>query len=218
MSRRRRSLLAEPPPDSPEPAEGDEGTSRVRKLLGRRSRPSALVVEVGAVAGAILSIVALVQLVTPGGDDDGATTSAERPTPKVTLALPPNPVHRLSYGEWLASVGAGDDEVEALDQEERQRPGVTVDYELATEGYPAGTKLNMRYELWQRTSTGERKLEPTWDIAEIDRDPDTCTCSSTFVLLPDAEASYRLVVGVFPPEVMSGNPLKSAPTAFGPAS
>ena len=89
MSRRRRSLLAEPPPDSPEPAEGDEGTSRVRKLLGRRSRPSALVVEVGAVAGAILSIVALVQLVTPGGDDDGATTSAERPTPKVTLALSP---------------------------------------------------------------------------------------------------------------------------------
>ena len=210
--------MPEPPQDAPEPRPADEGLSSFRKLLGSR-RPTRLVAEAGAVAGAIVSIVALVQLVLPDGDDASATTTAGGPAPEVSLALPPDPVRPLTYGNWLVAVLGedGEEAVEALDPAERDRPGVTVDYDLATEGYPPGTKLNVRFELSQQTPTGEQPLEPVWDLAEIDRDPDSCTCTSTFLTLPDPAAAYRVVVGVFPPDVTSGSPLKSAATEFGPA-
>ena len=202
--------MAEPPAEAPDPRPDGEGRSGA---TSRFRRPAALVVEAGALAGAILSIVGVVRLVT--GDDAASTpTTAAQRQETVSIALPADPVHRLTKDAWLKSLKIEPGEIDPRDV---GLPGVTVDYEVEASGYEPGTLLPVRFELWKQTATGEEPVgSEDWDYAEIDRDPDRATSTSTFLELPDPAARYRVSVGIYPPNVMSGSPLDSDDTEFGP--
>jgi hypothetical protein len=163
-------------------------------------RPRSLLLQAGAVAGAVLSIVGLIQLVAPNSDDGAATTAATAPPKRITLALAQRSVRVLTRREYLRSLGF------PPQGEELDEVGFTVSYLIETRGYGRGSKLLVRYQLWEKTVAGERPLVSHWDDLEIDRDPDTCTCISTFMNLPLSSKRYFVSVGVFAPGVERDNP------------
>ena len=209
--------MSESAADAPDAvAAGDENDDAPRGR--RRPRPVALLLELGAVAGAIASIgaivVAVIHVVSPS---DGGTKAVATPAPKVTLAVPRGGVQVVTFREYLRSYGIDPnqtDHPEALDD-----VGFTVRYSATTRGYRPGTSLGVRFKLWEKTKSGDRFVTPpVWDLIKVERDPDTCGCKSTFIKLPRPAARYRLEIGIFAPGVRTGDPLKSAESTFGAPS
>ena len=193
------------------PARGGHGT-RKRRLLNP-SNARAFVLQLGALAGAILSIVAVAKLVLPG-DEAPSKPEPRHGSPRVKLALTRENVRVTTLRDYLRSIGAdpGSNPSPGLDAR-----GFSAPYSLSVRGYRPGSTVRVRFEVWRQTPGGDRyAVPPTWDRLDIDRDPDRCTCASTFIKLP-SEGRYRLVIGVFPPgtrESNPGNPLKSVETEF----
>jgi hypothetical protein len=178
------------------------------------SNARAFVLQLGALAGAVLSIVAVVKLVLPG---DGRPSG--QPVPHLSrhlaLSLARPKVRVTTLRDYLRSIGANPSPKPSAALDVR---GFTAPYTLTARGYKRGSTILVRFEVWRQTAGGERyAVPPTWDRVDVDRDPDFCTCASTFIKLPQGEGRYRLVIGVFPPgtrESNPGNPLKSVETMF----
>jgi hypothetical protein len=172
------------------------------------------VLQLGALAGAVLSIVAVVKLVLPG-DSGPPKRAAPHVTPRVTLSLATTHVHVTTLRDYLRSLGANPSSKPSPGLDER---GFSAPYMLTVRGYSRGNTIRIRLEVWRQTATGERyAVPPTWDHVDVDRDPDSCTCQSTFIKLPAGPGRYRLVIGVFAPgtqESNPGNPLKSVEIEF----
>jgi hypothetical protein len=171
------------------------------------------VLQLGALAAAVLSIVAAVRLVFPGGGSPKPVTP--HVNPRVTLSLAGETVHVTTLRDYLRSLGANPSPKPSPELDAR---GFSAPYAVTVSGYRRGTVIPVRLEVWRQTAGGDRYAVPaTWDRLEIDRDPDSCTCSSTFIKLPRGPGRYRLVIGVFAPGVQQSNPgnaLKSVETAF----
>lgn len=206
--------MSKTPPDAPNSVAGDDGVGKRKKSRWHPSSARAFVLQLGAIAGAVLSIVAAVRLVLPG--NGGSNNSlAPHVTPRVTLSLAGGHVLVTTLRDYLRSVGANPSSRSSPDLD---APGFSAPYALTVGGYPRGTIVPVRFEVWRQTDDGERyAVPPTWDRLEIDRDPDECTCTSTFITLPRGPGRYRLVIGVFAPGVQEnspGNALKSVETVF----
>jgi hypothetical protein len=194
------------------PAAGGGHGKRERRLL-HPSNARAFVLQLGALAGAILSIVAVAKLVLPG-DEAPSKPVPRHGSPRVTLALANENVRVTTLRDYLRSIGADPGSEPSPDLDAR---GFSAPYTLNVRGYRPGSTIRVRFEVWRQTPGGDRyAVPPTWDHLDVDRDPDRCTCASTFIQLP-SEGRYRLVIGVFPPgtrESNPGNPLKSVETEF----
>jgi hypothetical protein len=209
--------LSESAADAPDAvAAGDEVQDVATRV--RRSRPIALLLEIGAVAGALASIGAIVVTVVQAvSSSDGPATSSTKITAKVTLGVGARSVQILTFREYLRAYGIDPNQTDK--PEELDDVGFMVRYSATTSGYPAGTKLGVRFQLWERSKSGERFVGPAvWDSIEVERDPDSCGCESTFIKLVRPNARYRLEIGLFAPGVRRGRPLKRAEPEFGGAS
>jgi hypothetical protein len=206
--------LSKRPPDAPNGVAADDGVGKHKKRRWHPSSARAFVLQLGALAGALLSIVAVVKLVLPG--DGSHKALPPHATPRVTLSLASESVHVTTLRDYLRSaVGSNPGRKPSSDLDAR---GFSAPYALTVRGYRRTSILGVRFEVWRQTADGERyAVPPTWDRLEIDRDPDSCTCRSTFIKLPRGPGRYRLVIGVFAPGVREsnpGNPLKSVETEF----
>jgi hypothetical protein len=205
--------LPQTPADSPSATAPDDGVGTDKRRFLHPSNARAFVLQVGALAGAVLSIVAVVKLVlhSDGGPSGHAVPHVSR---HVALSLARQSVRVTTLRDYLRSIGANPSPKPSPALDVR---GFTAPYTLTTRGYKRGTIL-VRFEVWRQTTGGERyAVPPTWDRVDVDRDPDFCTCASTFIKLPQGEGRYKLVIGVFPPgtrESNPGNPLKSVETQF----
>jgi hypothetical protein len=206
--------LPQRPSDAPNVVAVDDGVGNRKRSRWHPASARAAVLQVGAVAGALLSIVAVVRLVLPG---DGGSHKAGAPhaIPRVTLSLASEGVHVTTLRDYLRSVGSNPSPKPSPELDAR---GFSAPYAVTASGYRRGSFLPVRFQVWRKTGDGERYVAPpTWDRLQIDRDPDSCTCTSTFIKLPRGPARYRLVIGVFAPGVQEsnpGSPTKSVETEF----
>jgi hypothetical protein len=213
IGRKSRRAGVEKPPEAPNAVAADDGVGKHKKSRLHPASARALVLQLGALAAAVLSIVAAVRLVLPGGGSHKPVPL--HVTPHVTLSLASESVHVTTLRDYLRSIGSNPSPKPSPDLDAR---GFSAPYAVTVGGYRRGTIIPVRFEVWRQTAGGDRYAVPaTWDRLEIDRDPDSCTCSSTFIRLPRGPGRYRLVIGVFAPgvrETSPGNALKSVETGF----
>jgi hypothetical protein len=209
-NRRAEGKLPQPPADQPAAVAAVDGVEKPRKRLLRPSSARSFVVELGAVAGAIVSIVAVVKLVLPHHHVSPKTHVVRH----VRLSLAGEHIHVTTLRDYLLSIGANPP---------KRSPGLdvrgfTAPYTLNVSGFKRGSIVHVRFEVWRDAAGIERiAVPPSWDHVQVARDPDKCTCASTFIELPRGAARYRLVIGVFPPgtqETNPGSPLKTVETEF----
>jgi hypothetical protein len=207
--------VSQVPPDTPTAAAADDGVGKQKKKrFWHPSGAQSIVLQLGALAGALLSIVAVAKLVLSAdhGSKKAATTQTSH---GMKLALASQTVHVTTLRDFLKSIGSNPSSKPSPELDAR---GFNAPYSLDVHGYPIGSSALVRLEVWRETARGERyAIPPTWDQVAIRRDPDSCTCTSTFIKLPRGGGRYRLVIGAFPPgvdESNPGNPLKSVDTVF----
>ncbi|HEV8459241.1 MAG TPA: hypothetical protein VGQ38_00915 [Gaiellaceae bacterium] len=200
--------------DTPTAVEADDGVGKQKKPFWHPSGAQGIVLQLGALAGALLSIVAVAKLVLPTHHGP-KTPAATKTSQGMKLALAGEAVHTTTLRDYLKSIG---DNPPSKPSPELDARGFSAPYSLDVHGYPIGSKAHVRFEVWRETASGERyAVPPRWDQVTIKRDPDTCTCISTFINLPRGGGRYRLVIGAFPPGVDErnpGSPLKTVDTMF----
>jgi hypothetical protein len=177
----------------------------------QRSRWLMLLLQTGAIAGAIGSIAALLLAVfhaVDGGGSDGRPPPA-RPG-QVLLGLPTPSVHRLTFRNWLTASGI---DPKSAPQDQLDDVGVTVDYELSAPGFKSGTTFPVRFRILRKTNSGGDAIVDEFDDpAQLEVDSDSCICTSSFFPIPRRKGRYRIEVQVFRPGPKTNSPLKKAYT------
>ena len=176
-----------------------------------RSRWLSVLLQTGAVAGAIGSIVALAlgvgHAVGFGGGSDGP--SPPRPG-HVVFTLPKPSVHRMNFREWMLVNGL---DPKSAPKDQLDDVGVTVDYELRAPGYRGGTTFPLNFRILRRTGAGEDAfVDEFQDPAQLEVDSDSCACTSSFIPIPRTKDRYRIEVQVFRPGPKTHSPLEKADT------
>jgi hypothetical protein len=164
-----------------------------------------LILQAGAVAGAIASISGIVigaaHLVARG--DSGPSTSAQPDRVRLTAGA----VH--STTGKLALQAAGTD-INSTPKAILDDAGVTVDYDLTTPGYKPGTEFPVRFLVYRKQpGGGERIVTRGADTARVQPvESDRCGCTSPFISLPRAPGRYRVEIQVFQPGGKTTEPLR----------
>ena len=177
----------------------------------QRSRSLTLLLQAGAVAGAIGSISALLLAVLHAVDGGG---DHKRPPPvppgRVVLGLPKPSVHRLTFRRWMIANGL---DPKSVPEDELDDVGVTVDYELRAPGYKRGTTFPLHFLISRKTNGGgDAFVDQYEDQAQLEVDSDSCICTSSFIPIPRRKDRYRIEVQVFRPGPITHSPLKKAYT------
>jgi hypothetical protein len=188
-------------------ARTDEDAESAAPSLGR-NRPIALLLQAGAIAGAIASISGIVFGVVHAVNrgHSGGRPAAPQPG-QVHLAVPRSGVHRLTYAQYLKANGfdtkyAPPDQVDDV--------GVTVDYELSAPGYARGAEIPVLFRVFRIQPGGYASfVDELRDTAKLEVDSDSCTCTSTFIQIPRQKALYHIEVQVFRPGRKTHSPLKT---------
>jgi hypothetical protein len=205
-------VMTDPPATKPggRAAENRQNVSPPPEVQ-QRSGWLTLLLQTGAIAGAIGSIVALLLAVfhaVDGGGGDGRPSPA-RPG-QVVLGLPTPSVHRLTFRNWLIANGI---DPKSAPQDQLDDVGVTVDYELRAPGYKSGTTFPVHFRILRQTTTGgDALIDEFDDPAQLEVDSDSCICTSSFFPIPRTKDRYRIEVQVFRPGPKTHSPLKKAYT------
>jgi hypothetical protein len=177
----------------------------------RSSRPVALLLKAGALAGAIGSMTGLLftfapQLKPGGSEPVGTRVSGTIPGTgnRATLEVGSDAVKHLTYREYLREVGVKPKYAQGdLDQ-----TGIVIDYRLEFPGYPKGTRFRISYDLYRGNSFVRQQPQRV----HLDRDSDYCSCTSDFIALPRKDAVYHVVIRAFQPNAPFSEPVVKAPT------
>jgi hypothetical protein len=151
------------------------------------------ILAVGALAGAIGSVIALGSTLagwlddSPGGNVEKLRIQSIRP---------------LTYGEWRSheSVSAA-----GVPRSQLRAPGKLVTFDVVTNGYSDDDVLPVRIII--HDITHQRSNTIVADPARVKHGKD-CGCVD-WVPVPPGRTSYYLEVAVFPPGPIRGDPLKS---------
>ncbi len=209
---RRRKELAIATPDAPQAAQPAASDASPKK---RSFRPGPLLLQAGALAGAIGSIVGLlftfVPSLRPGGSDNGNSVSAPIPgtNDKATLSVEADAVRQLTWGDFQREDGTprkywtGDP----------RQPGVTIRFGLEFPGYPKGTLFSIRYKLYRIEASKSLFVWQQREKVRMDADGDSCACTSDFIGVPRRNAIYRVDVAVFQPQAKFSEPVVENSTA-----
>lgn len=157
------------------------------------------VLTVGAVAGALGSIVALAVALHH---------LIPRPGPEGTVAVKVLSTSPMAYGDWLKHENV---RIPGLSTARRQTPGRFILYDVSTDHFKAGAVLPVRFVVdgpVTRTFTGD-PLEVTHGK--------TCGCKDwvplDWVPAQAARRRYAIEIEVNQPGPIADTPLRSAPSA-----
>jgi hypothetical protein len=178
----------------------------------RSSRPVALLLKAGALAGAIGSMTGLLFTFAPqwkpSGSDAAAGTRVSATIPgtgnQATLELGSDAVKPLTYREYLREVGVKPKYAKG----NLSQKGIVIDYRLEFPGYPKGTRFRISYDLY----SGDNFVRKQAQRVHLDRDSDSCSCTSDFIALPPKDAIYRVVIRAFQPKAPFSEPVVKART------
>jgi hypothetical protein len=92
--------------------------------------------------------------------------------------------------------------------------GIVIQYRLQFPGYPKGTDLRIRYELYRSAHGESIFVRQQRESIRLDADSDYCTCTSDFIGLPRGDAIYRVEIKVFRPHAEFSHPLVENHTAL----
>ncbi|HEX6715346.1 MAG TPA: hypothetical protein VF066_18285 [Thermoleophilaceae bacterium] len=188
-------------------------TRRRRRRTSRFSRPVALILQAGAVAGAIASISGIViggVHLLDGGHSKASTGAQPGPHPD-RVRLTAGAVHSTTGKLALQAAGTptGSTPKDILED-----TGVTVDYDFTAPGYKPGTEFPLRFIVYGKQPGGvERVVTRGADTARVQPvESDPCGCVSPFISLPRGRAHYRVEIQVFQPGGKTTEPLRRKST------
>ena len=171
------------------------------KEPSRRRRATGLVLQAGAIAGAIVSIVGIVLLVVHGvGSLTGGHAGGVNPVETLHLKLPrPSIVHE-TYGQWatrhIGRKNPSGARAIARSAQGRTR-GIEVDYEIDAPKVAEGTLYRATFELFREPGSHPVGT-PVDDLKRFRRRGDRCGCFSPFIRVPMTKQSYRVDVTIAP--------------------
>lgn len=174
----------------------------------RRRTASGVILQIGAVAGAIASIVGIVLLGVHGVGSLFGHKSGVNPVETLRLSVPRPSVYHLTYAEW-AKRNVGPTHAAAARAIARSRdahvPGVEVDYDISAPHVAAGTRYTVAFTVL-REPGNHPQGRPITDDKRLNRRGDPCGCASPFIRLPRTEQRYRVEVRIAPAGVPDDSP------------
>jgi hypothetical protein len=167
----------------------------------RRRRATGLVLQAGAIAGAIASIVGIVLLVVHGvGSLTGGHTGGVNAVETLHLKLPrPSVVHE-TYGQWATRhIGRENPRgARAIARSAQGRTrGIEVDYGIDAPKVVEGTLYRVTFELFREPGSHPVGT-PIDDLKRFTLRGDRCGCFSPFIRVPMRKQSYRVDVTIAP--------------------
>lgn len=184
-------------------------TSAAPKEPPRRRGAMGLVLQAGAIAGAIASIVGIILLIVHGvGSLTGGHTGGVNPVETLHLKLPrPSVVHE-TYGQWaMRHIGRKNPRgARAIARSAQGRVhGIEVDYGIDAPEVAEGTHYRVTFELFREP--GSHPVgKPVDDLKRFTRRGDRCGCFSPFIRVPETKHSYRVEVTIAPADSSDDTP------------
>jgi hypothetical protein len=189
-----------------DPSEG--GAPAAARVETRRRSATGLVLQVGALAGAVASIVGIVVFAVHGVGSLVDHKPAGNPVERLHLAIPGGSVHRLTYATWAKrNIGREHPKAAAAlaHAPGANDQGVEVDYDITAPKAAVGTLYRVRYTLLSEPGS-EPIGRPIEDLKRVTRSGDLCGCASAFIKVPHTTRLYRVEVAIAPADEHDDNP------------
>lgn len=159
------------------------------------------ILQIGAVAGAIGSILALIFTVghLVGGGDGGkkgsrSTAASADIFRGLVLTVPSDGVHRFTVADFLAWRGFGRSSAPPGEANER---GVGVQYRIVAPHYPQGRSFFLRFTLVRLAGSTETPELTRDDAPEAQVLSEHCGCQSPFLPLRQSRGKFRVDVAIY---------------------
>lgn len=159
------------------------------------------ILQIGAVAGAIGSILALIftvgHLVGSGdGGKKGSSSTAANADPfrGLVLSVPRDGVHRFTVADFLAWRGFGRS---SAPPGEANKRGVAVQYRIVAPHYPKGRSFFLRFTLVHLAGSTEPTEVTRDDAPEAQVLSEHCGCQSPFLPLHHSGGKFRVDVSIY---------------------
>jgi hypothetical protein len=187
---------------------GESGTGAVAPAERRRRSATATLLQLGAIAGAIASIVGIVLLAVHGVGSLVGDKPSVNPVETLRLTIPRPSVHRMTYATW-AKRNIGPEHPKAAEALAHapgaDTAGVEVDYDVSAPKVAVGTLYRVRYTLLREpgnTPVGR----PIPDLKRFTHRGDVCGCASAFIKVPHTRHLYRVEITIAPAEEHDDSP------------
>jgi hypothetical protein len=151
------------------------------------------ILAVGALAGAIFSVIALSTTLWGWFDGDA---------PGKVTKLGIRGIRPLTYGQWRSHEGVPN---RGLTRPQRNAAGKLITFEVATQGYDEGQVLPLRIFLNDTSRASSKRIGSSEILV---RHGDSCGCRE-WVPVPKQGTRYFLEIAVYPPGKIRGEPLRS---------
>jgi hypothetical protein len=173
-----------------------------------RRRATTIVLQAGAVAGALASIVGIALLAFHGVSSLFGGEAPVDPVSTLRLTIQRPSVHLETYGLWAKRNVAPEHPAAARAIEHSASAnvrGIEVDYDISAPNVAVGTVYRLRYTLLREP--GQIPVGPPIDdLKRFKHRGDVCGCASAFIALPRTSSLYRVEVTIAPASSHDDNP------------